>query len=57
MKVKELISELSKYDPEREVYDYDYTPIVCVHEKLWVDGNYPYDRPDEKMLVVDIDSY
>lgn len=57
MKVKELISELSKYDPDREVYDNDFDPIVCVHEKLWVHNNYPYNIPDEKRLVLDIDSY
>lgn len=56
MTVKELISESSKYDLEREIYDYDYSPIVYVHENLWVDSNYPYNRSNEKMLVVDIDS-
>lgn len=53
MKVKEIIEALSKFDPEREVYDYSYDTIDRVYEKLWVDTNYPYDKPDEMRLIIE----
>lgn len=46
MTVKELIEKLEQFDPNMLVgVNYDVSsPTICI--RTWVDGNYPYDRPD-----------
>lgn len=52
MKVKDVIEELSKYDPETVLYDYGFDEIEEIKLVEWVDSNYPYTRPNEMKLVI-----
>lgn len=58
MTIGELIKELKKYPQDMPVAccgDIYYPPEaennrVYVSERLWVDNNYPWDRPDFKYI-------
>ena len=53
MKVKELIEKLQQFDENLRVVDDYYLEIEKVEERTWVDSNYPYDRPDEQVVVIE----
>lgn len=53
MTVKELKEELSKYDNDMEVYDCSLLKIEKVYEKTWTHTNYPYDKPDKQILILE----
>lgn len=55
MKVKELIEELQKFDPEMDVVDYGSDKIKSVHLKKVVDSDYPYEYKDHIAVCIDID--
>lgn len=56
MTVAELIEELKKYPQDMpvaccgDIYYPPETNIVSVSERLWVDSNYPWNRPDFKYI-------
>ena len=52
MKVKELIEALQRFDPNLKVLDDYMCEITLVKEITWVDSNYPYNRPDEQVVVI-----
>ena len=52
MKVKDLIEALKKFNPDLRVLDDYYIEINEVKEITLVDSNYPYDRPDEQVVVI-----
>ena len=52
MTVRELIEELKKYPEDMPVAccgDINYPPEkykIEISQRMWVDGNYPWNRPD-----------
>lgn len=52
MTVKELIEQLQTFDANLRVLDSYMLDIESVKEMTWVDSNYPYDRPDEQVVVI-----
>lgn len=55
MKVKELIEQLQKFDPEIDVVDYGCDTIKSVHLKTVIDSDYPYEYKDHIAVCVDIE--
>lgn len=51
MKVKEIIEALSKFDPDREVYDYGFDKIERIYETHWVDNNYPWEDEEDRIII------
>ena len=51
--VKELIQQLSQYPDDMEVFDVGLMEIENVRETTWTRNNYPYDKPDKQILVID----
>ena len=49
---EELIKLLEQFDKKLEIYDTGYSPIEGVKPSTWVDGNYPYDKPDKDVLII-----
>lgn len=49
---EELIKLLEQFDKKLEIYDTGYSPIEGVKPLTWVDGNYPYDKPDKDILII-----
>ena len=52
MTVQELIDKLQTFDPNLRVVDDYMLNIETVIQCVWVDSNYPYDRPDEDVVVI-----
>lgn len=52
MTVEELINKLKQFPMDIEVVDDMYLSIENVYESIWVDSNYPYDRPDKPVIVL-----
>lgn len=52
MTVGELIKELSKYDKDMEVMDTMCYEIESVYEGTWTHTNYPYDKPDKQVVII-----
>ena len=52
MTVKELIDKLKQFPEDMEVMDYLYMDIEDVHERTWEDTNYPYDKPDKQVVII-----
>lgn len=52
MTVKELINELQKYPEDMEVMDACYIDIEKVYEGTWEHTNYPYDKPDKQVVII-----
>lgn len=52
MRVQELIDILKTFDPNMKVMDDFYMEVTSVYKTTWVDSNYPYDRPDEDIVVI-----
>lgn len=53
MKVKDLIERLKEFDENLRVLDSYYLDIDVVEERTWVDSNYPYDKPDEQVVIIE----
>lgn len=54
--VGDIIDELSKYPRNMKLYDDSYFDFCSIYLKRYIDSNYPYNRPDELMLRLDITS-
>ena len=52
MIVKDLIEALQRFDPNLKVVDDYMYEITEIKETTWVDSNYPYNRPDEQVVVI-----
>ena len=52
MLVAELIKELEKFPKNIEVMNADYSEIENVYEGTWVHTNYPYDKPDKQVVII-----
>ena len=54
MTVEQLINELKKYPKDMPIaiygninwIDKDKPDIIQIEERVWIDSNYPYDKPD-----------
>jgi hypothetical protein len=53
MTVKELITILSVFPEDMEVMDYGYNEITNVKEATWEDTNYPYNKPDKQICLIE----
>ena len=53
MTKKELIEKLEPFPDDMEVYDYLYMEVENVKEGVWTDTNYPYDKPDKKIIIIE----
>ena len=53
MLVIELIKELEKFPKDMEVMDADYMKIESIYEDTWIHTNYPYDKPDKQVVIID----
>lgn len=52
MTVEELIQKLEKFPKNMEVMDSSYIEIESVYEGTWTHTNYPYDKPDKKVVII-----
>lgn len=52
MIVDDLKKELEQYDGNLQVYDGAGYEIEKVSQQTWEDTNYPYNKPDKKILVI-----
>ena len=52
MLVGELIKELEKFPKNMEVMDVGYLEIESVYEGTWIHTNYPYDKPDKQVVII-----
>ena len=53
MTVKQLIDILNQFSEDMEVMDASYLDIVNVYQGTWVDTNYPYNKPDKQVIIID----
>lgn len=53
MTVEQLINELKKYDLDLNVVDCTLNDITEVHEYTIEHNNYPYDKPDKLVLMLE----
>ena len=53
MTVKELISKLKEFPDDMEVMDTMYMDIENVYEGTWTHMNYPYDKPNKQVVIID----
>ena len=52
MTVEELINELEKFPEDMEVMDTMYMDIENVYDGTWIHTNYPYDKPDKQVVII-----
>ena len=52
MAVRELIKELDKFPKDMEVMDANYMEIESVYEETWTHTNYPYNKPDKQVVII-----
>lgn len=52
MTVRELIKELDKFPKDMEVMDANYMEIESVYEETWTHTNYPYNKPDKQVVII-----
>lgn len=52
MTVKELIDKLRQFPEDMEVMDTMYYDIESVYEGTWTHTNYPYDKPDKQVVII-----
>ena len=52
MIVKELINKLKQFPEDMEVVDAAYMDIESVYEGTWTYTNYPYDKSDKQVVVI-----
>lgn len=53
MTVKELIEALQQFPDDMEVLSACYEEIENVYEGTWVHSNYPYNKPDKQVVLLD----
>ena len=53
MTVKELIMELASFSGDTEVVTRDYERIEKVYQGTLTHDNYPYDKPDKSVVILD----
>lgn len=53
MTVKELIIELAQFPGDMEVVDCDYDAIGRVRQGTLTHDNYPYNKPDRTVVVIE----
>lgn len=53
MTVKELIDRLKQFPEDMEVMDADYMDIEHVYEWTWMHTNFPYNKPDKQVVIID----
>ena len=53
MTVKELIYKLKQFPEDLEVMDINYMDIEKVYETTWEHTNYPYDKPDKQVVIIE----
>lgn len=52
MTVEELIKNLEKFPKDMEVMDSGYMDIESVYEGTWIHTNYPYDKPNRQVVII-----
>jgi len=52
MTVEELIKKLEEFPKDMEVY-VGYDEIERVYESTWTHSNYPYNKPDKQIVIID----
>ena len=52
MTVGELIKELENFPKDMEVMDANYMEIESVYEETWTHTNYPYNKPDKQVVII-----
>lgn len=52
MTVKELIKRLEQFSEDMEVVDAGYMDIESVYESTWIHTNYPYDKPNKQVVII-----
>lgn len=53
MTVKKLIDKLKEFPEDLEVMGADYMDIEHVYERTWTHTNYPYNKPDKQVVIID----
>jgi len=53
MTVGELIDRLQQFPKEMRVVDYMYDDIINIKATTWTDSNYPFNRPDEQVCMIE----
>ena len=53
MTVKELIERLKEFPENMEVMDYCLMEIENIYEITWQHSNYPYNKPDKQIVVIE----
>lgn len=53
MTVKELIERLKEFPEDMEVMNDMYLEIYNVRRGVWVHSNYPYDKPDREVIIIE----
>ncbi len=51
--VKELIDRLKQFPEDMEVMDANYMNIEHVYEQTWTHANFPYNKPDKQVVIID----
>ena len=52
MTVKELIDKLKEFPEDVRVVDFAYSDLADVCKKIWIHINYPYNGPDEEIVMI-----
>ncbi len=52
MTVKELIDKLKEFPDDMRVVDFAYSDLENVCKRVWIHSNYPYNKPDEEVLII-----
>lgn len=52
MTIRELINKLKEFPEDMEVVDTMYMDIESVYEGTWIHTNYPYDKPDKQVVII-----
>lgn len=53
MIVKELIEKLKEFPEDMEVMNDMYMEIDNVRYGVWVHSNYPYNKPDRQVVIIE----
>lgn len=53
MTVQELIDQLEKFPRDMRVVDLSRMDIERVFETIFTHDNYPYNKPDEQVIVIE----
>ena len=52
MTVKELIDKLKEFPEDMRVVDSTYSDLDNVCKEIWIHTNYPYNKPDEEVVMI-----